>query len=73
MFTIPVLSENSPPKPASSMGIESLRAAPNVPLVVNCEYCSSCAIEIINNIGVITRYFSLKKIVSLFIISHQPV
>jgi hypothetical protein len=55
------------------MGIESLRAAPNVPLVVNCEYCSSCAIEIINNIGVITRYFSLKKIVSLFIISHQPV
>ena len=41
MFTIPVLSEKSPPNPAKSMGIDSLNAAPNVPLVVSCEYCSS--------------------------------
>ena len=62
MFTIPVLSENSPPKPASSMGIESLRAAPNVPLVVNCEYCSSCAIEILIILELLQDTFLLKKL-----------
>ena len=41
MLTTPVFSEYKPPKPASKIGIANLTAAPNVPLVVNCEYVST--------------------------------
>ena len=55
ILTIPVLSENIPPSPARHIGMASLIAAPNVPLVVNWSYLSTWAIKTIKTTGRIIK------------------